>query len=551
MGGICAKVDKPKSKAELPQRFLVLVLSSSVAIGSYYCYDNPSALQKQMRVYMDMESEADKDKYNYYANLLYTVYSVPNVILPFFGGYFADLLGARNMNILFSGLVAAGQLIFAFGASTQSWPIMLVGRTVFGFGGESLSVSLSAIVAEWFKGKELAFALGIQLSIARVGSVVNDNVSPWLASEWAHHDGVPGVPETLFFGTFICAASVICAILIVPLDRRADKILLDAGSKLHGGDEEEMHLKDVREFQRSFWLLTFACVVVYGCVLPFNNVAQSLLVSMFICHGSCCLPADTKAVCAAKNNKAAITAGHVMGIPYIISAVASPLLGGLVDRIGGRARLALGSSVVLIGVHLSLGLAGPDDFGIDYTYVPLIFQGVAYSIFAAALWPSVPYLVKPHQTGSAYGVMTALQNGGLALFPLLVAAINSYYNSWVEVEYMFCLLAGLGAISGLVLNCVDARNNGLLNKSHYGEVEEEMKRPGSPVVDETDGMVKTPELRYKGRQVSMESERKPLLGAGGGAYGADEYPTGFTPQIGGHGRVGRVDEGEGEGGAAV
>lgn len=477
-------------------------------------YDNPSALQKQMRTYMGMNGADEKDHFTTYFNLLYTVYSIPNVILPFFGGYFSDWLGARNMNVLFAGLIATGQLIFAFGSSMKSFPVMLVGRTVFGFGGESLSVSLSAIVAEWFKGKELAFALGVQLSIARVGSVVNDVVSPYLASEWEAHD-LPGVPQTLFFGTFICAASVACALIIIPLDRRADRKIIAAGNKPKGEDDEDVRLSDAKDFQKSFWLLTFACVVVYGCVLPFNNIAQTLLINMFICHGDCCLPTDPTAVCTAKNNKAAITAGRVMGIPYIISAVISPILGGLVDKIGGRARLAFTSSVVLVGVHVSLALAGMN-FSIDYSYAPLIFQGLAYSIFAAALWPSVPYLVKRHQVGTAYGVMTALQNGGLALFPVLVAAINNYFDSWIEVEFTFATLAGLGAVSGLILNFIDSRNGNLLNASHYGETDAEMEGKADAASHEIDDMEKTPNVAAVGRRTSLESERAPLLRVGAG-----------------------------------
>ena len=114
-------------------------------VGSYYCYDNPSALNKQMEVYFT--AEVDKahimthKQYQTNFNLLYTVYSIPNIVLPFFGGYFTDLWGARTVNIICSSFILCGQLLVALGAHMQLFSIMIAGRVVFGFGGESLCVS--------------------------------------------------------------------------------------------------------------------------------------------------------------------------------------------------------------------------------------------------------------------------------------------------------------------------------------------------------------------------------------------------------------------------
>lgn len=160
----------------------------------------------------------------------------------------------------------------------------------------------------------------------------------------------------------------------------------------------------MRHFQFSFWLLTISCLVIYGCVLPFNNIAQAIISQKFICHGPCpktcptsnstMFSADLMPPCVTQ--KAAVAkASFLMGIPYIMSAALSPFLGGLIDRIGGRAIFALISSVALIGVHLCIGLLNN---GTGDLYGPLIFQGLAYAVFAAALWPSVPYVVKPVST---------------------------------------------------------------------------------------------------------------------------------------------------------
>jgi MFS family permease len=164
-------------------------------------------LQTQMDDYM-----GNPGNYETLFSLLYTVYSIPNIFLPFFGGYFVDKFGVRTCLILFVSLISAGQVIFAFGVSVKSWPIMFIGRVVFGFGGESIAVANSSILADWFEGKEVAFAFGLNLSVARLGSVFNNLLSPVLADS-------AGVPFALWFGTFLCGASMVCAFVVVPIDK--------------------------------------------------------------------------------------------------------------------------------------------------------------------------------------------------------------------------------------------------------------------------------------------------------------------------------------------
>ena len=167
-------------KGSLCARWPVLALSSLMMIGSYYCYDNPSALQDYMEEYFanDVHKDAriqSKDEFvvrptpdprlaprsvppdrcppgceqKQFA-WLYTVYSIPNTVLPFLGGFFVDKMSARLMNIVFCGCILVGQFIFAVGVFAGSFPIMIAGRVVFGLGGESLCVGQSALVQQWF-----------------------------------------------------------------------------------------------------------------------------------------------------------------------------------------------------------------------------------------------------------------------------------------------------------------------------------------------------------------------------------------------------------------
>ena len=116
-----------------------------------------------------------------------------------------DRLGVRLCLLVFACCIGAGQVLFAFGMSIKSWPVMFVGRIVYGFGGESLGVGNSAILSQWFMGKELAFAFGLNLSIARLGSVINNLVSPKLAAS-------AGIPFACWFGAILCGGSILCVI---------------------------------------------------------------------------------------------------------------------------------------------------------------------------------------------------------------------------------------------------------------------------------------------------------------------------------------------------
>ena len=148
----------------------MLLLAVLLCFGSYFIYDNPSALQPQLMDRLNMNSLE--------YNLLYSVYSFPNFILPLFGGYLIDFMGIRIGIALFSFLILLGQCVFALAVDLRNYPLALVGRFIFGLGGESLSVTQSALIFSWFLGKNVSLIFGINISVARLGSVTNDYSEP-------------------------------------------------------------------------------------------------------------------------------------------------------------------------------------------------------------------------------------------------------------------------------------------------------------------------------------------------------------------------------------
>eukprot|EP00455_Lapot_gusevi_P027029 TRINITY_DN2857_c0_g1_i1.p1 TRINITY_DN2857_c0_g1~~TRINITY_DN2857_c0_g1_i1.p1 ORF type:complete len:486 (+),score=203.08 TRINITY_DN2857_c0_g1_i1:75-1460(+) len=418
----------PLQRSQTTARWIILPLACLAMIGSYYCYDNPGALKDQL------QKEFGLSDVQY--NLLYTVYSIPNVILPLFGGFFVDRLGTNITLFVFCALIAGGQAVFALGVSTASYPIMLVGRVLFGFGGESLSVAQSTLVALWFQDKELALALGINLSVSRLGSVINDNVSPIMYD----HRGLSGA---MWFGFAVTIASLCSTLLVIVVDRRVAAELAKNQSQVNGVPETDppVRLSDLKNMSLLYWLIALSCVIVYSAILPFNGICSGLMQSKFNydLHG----------------------ANALMGIPFTMSAIASPFLGGAVDRFGWRAALLCFSSILLTLAHLLLA-------GTTITPIlALVLIGAGYSIYAAAMWPSISYVVQKNQLGTAYGLATAVQNAGLAAAPAIVGAIKDSTGSYTWVEIFFAILAALGVCIGVLLNIIDTSKGRILNKSYY------------------------------------------------------------------------------------
>lgn len=150
-----------------------------IKLGDYYCFDNPGALHDTLQAHFN---HIPKKEFEYYYNLLYSVYSLPNIVIPFIGGILIIKYGYRSMFIIFGIFVMIGQMIFALGCSFKSMNVMILGRIVFGLGGEAINATQSTLIVNWFNPKELSFALGMALSILRFGSVLNDIISPIIAT---------------------------------------------------------------------------------------------------------------------------------------------------------------------------------------------------------------------------------------------------------------------------------------------------------------------------------------------------------------------------------
>ncbi|TRY58324.1 hypothetical protein DNTS_031771 [Danionella cerebrum] len=266
---LCAVCDPSR----LPHRIIVLSVMCFLGFGSYFCYDNPAALQSQVMQDMNLNTASFMQ--------LYAWYSWPNVVLCFLGGFLLDrVFGIRWGTIIFSLFVLVGQIIFASGALADRFWLMEVGRFVFGIGGESLAVAQNTYAVNWFKGKELNLVFGLQLSMARLGSTVNMNVIGWVYGRIRAMLGSTGYTTlgiTLMISASTCLFSLLCAFILGFLDKRAEKIL----NKEQGKSGEVIKLSDVRHFPFSLWLIFIICVAYYVAIFPFIGLGQVFFIEKF------------------------------------------------------------------------------------------------------------------------------------------------------------------------------------------------------------------------------------------------------------------------------
>lgn len=405
-------------------RFNMMVCACLLTFGSYYCYDIPGAITNSMIAAYDITQL----QYTLY----YSVYSLPNVILPLCGGWIVDrVFGVRLGGILFCSLVLLGQLIWASGSillttsPTAAYYIGLVGRFVFGLGGESLSVTQSAYLAKWFSGKELNLAFGITLSFSRIGSAINFLVSPAI-------DDALGVGALLWFGAALCLISVAACLGLAFLDLRGER---QTGKTF--AEQEKIQIGDIRYFPLSYWLVVFVCVTFYISIFSFITIASAFFQHRF---GFSQAQAD-----------------HITSIPYILAAFISPVAGFVVDKVGYCMFWVMGAAFYMSLSHLTLSVTPGTAHWVPYLAVIVI--GCSYSICAASLWPAVALLVKNKELGTAYGMMTSVQNTGLFFAPLLIGAISNdplhpHYNT---VEGLFFIIAGVSFLLCLLLVLIDIR----------------------------------------------------------------------------------------------
>jgi MFS family permease len=417
-----------------PYRFIVLVVVCFMIYGSYFAYDSVGAIEDYLMESMAIGQED--------IGLMYSMYSWGAIFTLLVAGWLIDRLGTRKSSILFSGVLTGGAVIVAVAPNTT---VIHTGRFIFGAGSEALIVAQSAILARWFKGRELAFAFGAALTIARLGTLFSFNTETLIAE-------MLGPTGALWIAAALCGASAVANLVYILMDRAAEPVL----ALREGGGQDRIVYSDVFRFKGSYWYLTFICLCFYSAIFPFTALSTNFF------HEKWALPLTAPAgegfwVGVFANFRHMFsTAPGTTSIIVFASMVLAPFAGALVDRVGKRASIMLLGCILMIPCYLILGYT---DLAPS---IAMTVLGAAFVLVPAALWPAVPLIVEQGRLGTAYGLMTLIQNVGLMAFPWLNGMLRERTRGYGSSMLMFAALGVVALAFAVMLRYADRRKGRIL-----------------------------------------------------------------------------------------
>ncbi len=353
------------------------------------------------------------------------------LLMLILGGIILDKLGVR-----LTGLGAASVMVIV--AAIKYWAVSsesLRGSTLFGLdaqvlwasvgfaifavGVEVAGITVSKIIVKWFKGKELATAMGMQVAMARIGTAMALGFSVPIAKAM----GMVDVSRPILFALIGLCIGLIAFVVYMMMDKK-----LDASEATDGVEEknpdDEFKISDIGKIlgNKGWWYIAILCVLFYSAVFPFLKYATDLMVNKF----------------GVKEDLAGL-------IPMLLpfgNILLTPLFGGIYDRKGKGATIMIIGSLLLILVHALFSVPGLNSW--IFAMVLVVILGIAFSLVPSAMWPSVPKIVPEKRLGTAYSLIFWVQNWGLAGVPLLIG--------WVLEKYC---ITGQTVRDGLTVNTYD------------------------------------------------------------------------------------------------
>jgi MFS family permease len=391
----------------------MLLFTSVAMFGNYYVYDSIAPLADMLRTQLGFSSTQ--------IGTLNAIYSLPNIVMVLIGGVIVDRVGARIATLVFTAICLAGAILTA---ASETFATMALGRLLFGLGAESMIVAVTAALGQWFKGKQLGLAFGLNLSIARAGSYAAD-----LSPSWARAAYASGWREPMLIAVGFAVIALVGAAAYWVLERRAESRYALGRPQ----PSDRIVWSDLWRFDRSYWYIVGLCVTFYSVIFPFRS---TFAIEYFQnAHG---LSLER--------------AGEMNGYVFLAAIFATPLFGLLADRAGRRSFFMFVGSLLLLAVFPTLMYTQWD------LWISTALIGVAFSLVPAVLWPAVAYLVEEQRLGTAYGLMMMLQNIGLTVCNLGAGALNDLGSAGAEnpdgyrgMLWMFTILSVAGlAFSALL-----------------------------------------------------------------------------------------------------
>lgn len=371
-----------------------------------------------------------------------------------FAGIILDKMGVRFTGLLSASLMVLGACIKYIGISDwfqatsfcgwlNSWWTALPGSAkmaclgfmIFGCGCEMAGTTVSKAIAKWFKGKEMALAMGLEMAIARLGVFAVMWISPLIAAKFDS-----SVVAPVGFCTALLVVGLLFFLIFTFMDRKFDAQLVEASlMSTEKSPEDEFHISDLGKIfsSKMFWIVALLCVLYYSAIFPFQRYAPNYLEVTL--------------------NVDAATASQLFSCFPILAMVLTPFLGAFLDFKGKGASMLMAGAIIMIVCHLSFAFVLPAFPSKGLAMLLIVVLGVSFSLVPAALWPSVPKIIDEKILGSAYCLIFWVQNIGLCLVPLLIGVVLQKTGGYVMPMIIFSTFGILAFILTFLLKIEDKR----------------------------------------------------------------------------------------------
>ena len=386
-----------------------------------------------------------------------------------FAGIILDKMGVRFTGLLSASLMVGGAAIKYIGISDafqtsalcgwlDSWWVALPGSAkmaclgfmIFGCGCEMAGTTVSKAIAKWFKGKEMALAMGLEMAIARLGVFAVMWISPMIAGKF---DG--SVVAPVGFCTALLVVGLLFFLIFTFMDRKFDSQLMAAGLlTAEKSPEDEFHLSDLGKIfsSKMFWIVALLCVLYYSAIFPFQRYAPNYLEVTL--------------------NVDAETASRLFSCFPILAMALTPFLGAFLDFKGKGASMLMLGAIIMIVCHLSFACILPAFPNKALALILIVTLGVSFSLVPAALWPSVPKIIDEKILGSAYCLIFWVQNIGLCLVPLLIGMVLEGTGGYTAPMIIFSSFGVLAFILTFLLKIEDKRKGYKLEEPNVAKKDE-------------------------------------------------------------------------------
>ena len=422
-------------------RWTALIIVSFTMMWGYFLTDAMSPLMDMLGISIEQGgmgwSASDFGNFNW-AYMWFNVF----FFALLFGGIILDKIGVRLTGVVTCLFMVAGagikyyaieyiqpggEAIF-LGLNKQVL-VACLGYAVFAVGTENCGITVTKVIARWFRGYETALAMGIQVAVARLGTALALAVSPILAKNFE-------VSTPLLMAWVLLVIGLLAYLVFCIMDSRLDK--QEGAFVADDADDETFKIGDLTIILKSkgFWLIALLCLCFYSAVFPFLKYATSLMIN--------------------KYNVDPTLAGFLPSILPFGNLLMTPIFGGIYDKYGKGATIMVIGSVLLIIVHLLFAMPMLNYWW--FAALIMVLLGVAFSLVPSAMWPSVPKIIPLRLLGSAYALIFWVQNIGLGSVPLLIGNVLSDYcivgtvvrdgNEVIQYDYTLPML--IFAVFGVV-----------------------------------------------------------------------------------------------------